>query len=152
MPRKYSATASVGDTINPAKINNINSDIDDIYSTGWDNIKVERAVSGTALRIDISAGHAQVGATIVSYAGATNVVVTNSATNYIMIDNTGTIQINTTGWNSAYCPLFTVVCAGGIVTNIVDYRPSAFGGNILNANRVSKDFTAGENITAGQAA
>lgn len=48
--------------------------------------------------------------------------LTDDATNYIQITPSGTIQRNTTGFTSGYCPIRTVVCAGGLQTASTDQR------------------------------
>lgn len=48
--------------------------------------------------------------------------LTDDATNYIQITPSGTIQRNTTGFTSGYCPIRTVVCASGLQTASTDQR------------------------------
>lgn len=132
MPRLNSQNWSAGDQATAARLQDFNEDIDDIYSNGDDRLRVREAASGTALRIDISAGSARVGTTNVLYAGGTDLVVTNAATNYVEIDSSGTIQINTTGWTDTYTRLGKVTCAGGVITAIEQWRSDATGGDFGN--------------------
>jgi len=59
-----------------------------------------------------------------AYAGATNQSLTPSQTNYIFLDNTGTLTKNTTGFpaNSDF-NLAQVVCNASTVTSFTDSRP-----------------------------
>jgi len=150
MPRINSTTFSSGDQVNATKMNLINADIDDIYSTGDDRLKTWRAISGTALRIDIGEGSARVGNTLVTYAGGTDISVTDSASNYVEINSSGVIEINTTGWTVTRSPLSKVTCAGGAITAIADYRAVTFGGQLYTQTNICYTKIAGENITAGQ--
>jgi len=58
MPRLYSTPWTVGDAITASRMNQINSDIDNIYSTGSDRLKVYAA---TGLDVNIGAGTYRVG-------------------------------------------------------------------------------------------
>lgn len=63
---------------------------------------------------------------IQTYAGAVSQAVTNSQTNYVYLDDTGTLVNNITGFPTAktHIPLATVVCAGNVITAINDKRPA----------------------------
>lgn len=130
MPRSNSLDWSAADAITWTRLNDINQDLDDLYANGSDQLRVVAAASGTPLRIDIGAGGYRVGTVHGVYAGGTDLVVTNSATNYVMIDSSGTIVINTTGWVSTNARLAIVTCAGGVITSIVLHRPDVFGGDL----------------------
>lgn len=147
MPRINSTNASIGDVWTAARWNDINEDLDDLYAYGDDRLRVRRAISGTALKIDIGAGAAVVGLNYVTYAGATNISVTNTATNYVMIDNTGTIVINTTGFVATNARLATVVCSGGVVTSVNLVKPDAFGGDLGNNSPPVNVQTLSGNLT-----
>ena len=54
--------------------------------------------------------------------------MTNNATNYVQIDSSGTIQVNTTAWNANYTRLAIVVTSGGDITSITLWRNDAIGG------------------------
>ena len=51
-----STSRSAGDQITAARLNQLITDLNDIYANGSDRLRVSRAISGTALRIDIGAG------------------------------------------------------------------------------------------------
>lgn len=50
------------------------------------------------------------------------VTLTNSATNYIEMDQAGTITANTSAFTEGRTKLYTAVTSGGEVTNYTDYR------------------------------
>lgn len=112
MPRKYSQDWSAGDDITSQRLQDVNQELDDILANGSDRLRVFEAASGTALRVDIGAGNYYIGSTIGLYAGTTDMVVTDNATNYIMIDVTGTIQTSTSARNDAYARLAKVTTSG----------------------------------------
>ena len=60
MPRLNSTTWSVGNAITATRMNQINSDLDDLYSKGSDRMKV---YDGGGLNITIGAGTFRVGST-----------------------------------------------------------------------------------------
>jgi len=124
MPRLNSTTWSVGNAITATRMNQINSDLDDLYSTGSDRLKV---FDSGGLDVDIGAGTFRVGSTEWNYAGGT-VAMTNNATNYVQIDSSGAIQVSTSAWNSNYTRLAIVITSGGDITSITLWRNDAIGG------------------------
>lgn len=132
MPRLNSSNWAVNDQITAARLHDLNEDIDDMYQYGNDRGRVITAVSLTALRIDIRAFAYRIGQNSGQFAGATDTVVTNTATNYVEMDDTGTVQINTSGWTAggAYARLATVTCSGGVVTAISLWKPDLVGGTL----------------------
>lgn len=130
MPRTNSSNWSTNAQITAVRLQDFNEDVDDIYTRGSDRLRVYSAVSGTALRIDIGAGAYRVGSIHGTYAGGTDIVVTNTATNYVEIDNTGTVSVNTSSWDAtgAKARLGVVVCSGGVVTSITLWKPDVIGG------------------------
>lgn len=50
------------------------------------------------------------------------VLLTNATTNYIEADAAGTVTANTVGFTAGRQPLYSAVCAGGVITSYVDYR------------------------------
>lgn len=130
MPRINSSNWNVNDQITAARLQDFNEDLDDIYSLGTDRGRVRTAASATALRIDIAAFNYRIGSSTGQYAGGTDIVVTNTATNYVEIDTSGVIQINTSGWTSdgTRGRLATVTCSGGVVTAISIWKPDLVGG------------------------
>lgn len=55
MPRKNSTSWSVGDAVQAARLNAINSDLDDIYANGSDRLKIYQN-TGDGLLVRIAAG------------------------------------------------------------------------------------------------
>lgn len=83
------------------------------------------------LSVDISACRIvkAASASTVDYAGASAQAVTDNTTNYVYLDATGALVINTTGFPASYattpfCPLATVVTSGGVCTSVTDKRPN----------------------------
>lgn len=152
MPRANSSNWAVNDQITAARLQDLNEDLDDIYTLGADRGRVRTAVSGTALRIDIAAFAYRIGSVSGQYAGGTDIVVTNSATNYVEIDTTGTIQINTSTWESSgtYARLATVTCSGGVVTAISLWKPDVVGGSLGGVSLATiSDKTADYTVVTG---
>ena len=143
MPRTNSSNWSVNDQITAARLQDFNEDIDDIYTYGDDRGRIRSAVSGTALKIDIAAFAWRVGSTSGQYAGATDISVTNTATNYVEIDSTGTIQINTTGWTGANARLGTVTCSGGVITAISIWKVDVIGGSLGSSSTTNIESISG---------
>jgi hypothetical protein len=56
--------------------------------------------------------------------------MTDAATNYVMIDLTGTIQVSTSAWNADYTRLAIVVTSGGDITSITLWRNDVVGGTL----------------------
>lgn len=127
MPRTNSTDRSVGDQITAIRLQDLNEDIDDLYSGGSDRLRVVEADSGTALRIDIGAGVYNVGGVSGQYAGGTDIAVTDDATNYVQIDSGGTIQIATDTRNEDYTNLAKVTAASGAITTIELRKADAIG-------------------------
>lgn len=133
MPRK-TPTWVVGDPLSATKVNKINEDLDDLYALWNDRLRVMRAASLTALKIDIWAGNFIVGSVIGQYAGWVDISVTNNATNYVMLKEDGTIQISTTAWNPLYLRLWVVTTSAGAITSIVDHRADVLGWPLWNVD------------------
>lgn len=144
MPRKNSTTRSVGDDITASRLNDINEDFDDLYSNGPDRLRVYNAVSWTPLRIDISAGAYYIWSTSGVYWWWTDIVVTNAATNYVMIDSAWSITISTSARTAWLWRLAQVVCAGGAVTDIILRNNMVFGGAALDMTALTEDTAPDE--------
>lgn len=125
MPRKNSTSWSVGNAVQAARLNALNADLDDLYVNGSDRLKIYQN-TGDGLLVRIAAGIWRVWDIEWTYAGWT-VTVTNTATNYIMINNTWTIIVNTTGYISSNTRLWRAIASGGTCTIIVD-KTDAIGG------------------------
>lgn len=153
MPRSNSLNWATTDPITAVRLHDFNQDLDDLYAYGDDRLRVNRAASGTALKIDIGAGAARVGTVNVTYAGETDRSVTDSATNYVEMDASGTVLINTTGWTSVPQPLLRlaeVVASGGVITSITLWKTDSVGGNLSGINPKFGDGSDGAlNVTSG---
>ena len=82
-----------------------------------------RVTKGTGLTVGIASGNYSIGGNDGYYAGVSNQAVVDNATNYVQIDDTGTIDVNQTGFDSLMLPLATVVTLSGAITTITDKRP-----------------------------
>ena len=84
--------------------------------------------SGGGLKIDVSAfwyyGPGAAAMAPVQYAGATNQSVTQSTTNYVYLNDAGTLVINTTGFptTTPHIPLATVTTDATSVSGVTDRR------------------------------
>lgn len=90
-----------------------------IHSDILRDLRVKR---GTGLTVGVQAGNYNVSGTVGYFAGATNQAVANNATNYVQLDSSGALVVNTTGFLTSNIPLATVVTSGGVVTAVNDFR------------------------------
>lgn len=146
MPRSNSQDWNEGDTTRAARLQDFNTDLDDLYQYGNDRLRIVPAASGVAGQVDIGAGSYLVGDARGTYAGTTNVALTLSASNYIMINGAGAIQISTSGWNTAYARLALVVCNGSGITSIALWKTDAIGGQLGAVSLVTLTTMSG-NVT-----
>lgn len=81
-------------------------------------------VPSASLNVKVSAGTYEApDGQRVSYAGTASVAMTDAATNYVFLDASGDLTVNTSGWpGTAHLRLAEVVAAGGVVTAIYDRR------------------------------
>jgi microcystin-dependent protein len=128
MPRTNSTTWTAGNAIQATRLNQINTDLDDLYSTGSDRLKVYRISTDPALRVTIGAGTYRVGSTEGQYAGGT-LTVWASLTTYIMIDSVWTIQTSTSTWNGQYARIWVVISGVSTITSITNWRNDVVGGD-----------------------
>lgn len=61
------------------------------------------------------------GGVLTRVAGGT-IALTNAATNYVERTGAGVVSVNTSGWTSGKYAMAKVVCAGGVITDIQDWR------------------------------
>lgn len=82
-----------------------------------------RCTAGAALTLNYTAGMVNLAGIPTSFA-ASNITLTNTATNYVYVSALGVVSLNTTGWvkNTTAIPLAQVVCAGGVITSVTDKR------------------------------
>jgi hypothetical protein len=80
--------------------------------------------AGQSLKIDISGFLYDIGGLRGAYSGAVAQSVTDDNTSYVYLDNTGTLQINTTGFpsNISFIRLARVMCANGEVGAIYNEK------------------------------
>lgn len=126
MPRLNSTNWSVADNVSSSRLQDFNQDLDDLYSNGSDRLKV---YASTGLNVIIGAGTWRVGSAEWNYTGWT-VAMTDNATNYVMIDSTGVIQVSTSAWNSDYARLAVVVTSAGALSSITLWRNDVVGGGL----------------------
>lgn len=82
------------------RLNQFNSDLDDLYALGSDRLKLYQ-LPGDGLLVRIGAGNWRVGDNEGTYSGGT-FTVSDNVTTYVMLDNAGAFQYSTVGWNSNY--------------------------------------------------
>lgn len=129
MPRKNSIAWSVGNWITSARLNAFNADIDDLYSTWSDRMKLYRLTTDPAFQVSIGAGNYRVGSAEWQYAGW-NVTVGASTTTYIMLSSAGAIVTSTSGWNGQNAKIWKVVSNGSWITSIEIWRNDLVGGEL----------------------
>lgn len=77
------------------------------------------------LTIGLRAGRVLINGTAIAFSGATNLSLTNNATNNIYVDNTGQVVVTTQPLpadRSSHVPIATVTTSGGGVDDILDLR------------------------------
>lgn len=84
-------------------------------------------VGTSGLTLSMFGGNVLVGGTVTTVANQASLALTNSATNYIEFDPTGTattsgIRLNTSGWTAGYVPLWSIVTSGGGISTYADER------------------------------
>lgn len=121
MPRQNSTDWSPNNPITAARLQDINEDIDDLYATGSDHLKLHRLAWDPALQVRIGPGTFRVWTVEGQYAGGT-VTVSPSVTTYIMINSAGAIITSTSGWNGQNAKLAVVVSGASTITSITDWR------------------------------
>jgi hypothetical protein len=132
MPRKNSTTWNVGHAVTATRLNQINSDLDDLYTLWSDRMKVYRLSTDPALQVTIGAGIWRVGTAEWLYAGGT-LTVANNVTTYIMISSAGAIVTSTSGWNWQNTRLAIVISSGGAITNITIWKNDAIWWELSSA-------------------
>lgn len=99
------------------------------------------------LTIDVGAGYFVTGDGVVAYAGNAGYTLTDDSTNYVELDQTGTLTHNTTGFTTGYVPISIVTTSSGDITVNTDARGwlTAPSSDVL----VTDDATYGATIAAG---
>lgn len=103
------------------------SDVDSVNLNTLDQGGNVYASPNGGLKVRITAIRGLINNVEIDYAGApTDQTMTDSATNYLWIDDAGLLQVNTTGFpvypGTKYFPLATVVCAAAAIVSIIDKR------------------------------
>lgn len=123
MPRTNSQNWSAGDQVSATRLQNINQDLDDVYSNGTDRLKVW-VVSW--LDIQVWSWTYRIGSAEWIYAGGT-ATLTDNSTNYIMLTGGGVLNISTSTWDANFVRLAKAVTSGGNVTSLEIWKPDAVG-------------------------
>lgn len=108
-------------------------DLDDADAEKVNSLEMGGNVSQSnvgGLKVDVSAIRGLIGGVEVSYAGDSEVSVTTGVANYVYIDDTGALQVDTVGFptygtgsgEELYFPLAIVTCAASTITSIADRR------------------------------
>jgi len=86
-----------------------------------DYVNALKVIKAYGLYIYFSAGNVKIGNTFYAVAAGT-LLLTNTATNYVFVNNAGAVAANTTGYPTDSIPMATVVCAAGVTGTITDNR------------------------------
>lgn len=107
----------------------------------------ENTVTTTGLTWGYNGGNIRVD-NVVTTVTASTILLTNNATNYVEIQQDGTVAKNTTGFTSGRIPIRTIVTASGEQTTSTDSRAwfaqvaaSSVSTSIINADLVAGVFT-----------
>lgn len=102
-----------------------------------------RCLAGTGLALNYAAGMVNLAGIPTSIAGS-SITLTDAVTNYVYVSSTGVVSLNTTGWvtNTTAIPLAQVVCAGGVISNVLDKRAFLSLGGGGSSGRTVTDITA----------
>lgn len=143
MPRNNSTTWNIADPITAARLNKTNDDLDDIYETWSDRLKVW-ALPG--LDVEIWAWNYRIGSSEGIFAGSIETLA-NNVTSYISLTGAGLVDISTSGWNTNYLRLAKVITLAGVITSVENWRPDGVGwvlGGWGFKNISSTVYTAGK--------
>lgn len=110
----FSIDDTISAYIDKEHFDNIKKNLDDIYDNWNDRLYVSNA---WWLKIHITWWNARVWWGYIQYTGG-DITLTDNATNYIMIDWAGTIQLSTSGWDDDYARLAEIITSGWNITNI----------------------------------
>ena len=108
-----------------------------------------KEVPSASLNVKVSAGRfRQSDGLVVSFAGSASFGLTASATNYVYLDDSGTLTASTTGWPvPSHVPLAVAVCGGTTVTSLTDMRiPLISGGEHLTGLFLARAPSDGTNV------
>lgn len=105
---------TISGLINGVDINSISA------GSNFTHLKVQ---SGGTLKVDVAAGSYNLQGNVTNYNGASDIVVTDEATNYVFFGSGG-ITVSTVSFpdEESYIPLAEVTTTGGEISTVVDRR------------------------------
>lgn len=118
------ASPAVGDAGWGVTLNGNRTLLDSLSPVGGLAVTTKE-VPSASLNVSVAPGNfATSWGNVVSYAGTTSQAVAANATNYVYLDNTGALTVNTTGFPSGsfYVPLARVVAQSSAISTITDQR------------------------------
>ncbi len=101
---------------------NVTAEMLEEYSFAIQPIIKGLVTDAGGLNIAVAAWDGEIGGIQINYAGTVSFAVTDNQTNYVELDNTGTLSSNITGFTAGKKRLATVVAAAADITSITDKR------------------------------
>lgn len=87
--------------------------------------------SGGGLNIGVAVCNYEIGGVLKTYAGITDQLLTDAVTNYMWLDSSGALNINTSAYGAGEIhKLARVVCAGGAITSVTPDLGRNFGRSV----------------------
>lgn len=133
---------NTGDNVTASKLNNINADLDELYSNGSDRAKILPSASLSPLKVDIPPFTYRVGVVIGQSVGITDLTLTDNATNYIEITAGGVIGTNTVAWDNNKARIGIATTLGGVITAIQTAKPDVIGGDLFGSGLGFQEITS----------
>jgi hypothetical protein len=133
---------SVNDNVTASTLNDINQDLDELYTFGSDRAKIIPAQSLLPLAVDIPQFTYRIGTVTGQSVGITDLLVTDNATNYIEISAGGIISSNTIAFDNNKARIGTVTTSGGIITVIQTERFDVIGGDLFGSGLGFQEITS----------
>lgn len=124
MPRQNSLNWSAADQISATRLNDLNEDLDDVYATWTDRLKVWHV---TGLQIQIGAWSYRVWSVEWIYAWWFE-TLDDDTISYISLTGGWLIDVSTVGWDANFLRLAKVTTVWGTVTTVQLWRPDGVGG------------------------
>lgn len=147
MTRQISQDWSAGDSIEAARLQNVNQELDNIYENGSDRLAVRAT---TWLWFEVWKWTYKVWSTEWIFLGDTWTVSDNTVS-YIMIDATGSIQVETSWRDSDFARLAKITSSWWNITDIENRKNDVVWWPLWETAKTVSAFIAGENITNWQA-
>lgn len=124
MPRNESTNWSVWDQMTATRLQEFNDEIDQILTHWSDKWRVVNSAAQTSvLDVDIAAFSWIVWTTKWMFVWIVDLTMTDDAINYIEINASWTLSVNTTAFDPAKSRVWKVTTVGWIITEIEDWRP-----------------------------